>query len=35
VYELKKKRNVNMRRAAMILAVERVAEAVSLRGIYP
>jgi glutamate dehydrogenase (NAD(P)+) len=35
VYELAIKRKVNMRRAAMMLAVERVAEAVSLRGIYP
>ena len=35
VYELAKKRKVGMRRAATILGVERVAEAVELRGIYP
>ena len=35
VYEISKKRNVDMRRAATILGVERVAEAVELRGIYP
>jgi glutamate dehydrogenase (NAD(P)+) len=35
VYELSTERKVDMRRAATILGVERVAEAVSLRGIYP
>ena len=35
VYEVSKERKVDMRRAATILGVERVAEAVELRGIYP
>lgn len=35
VYGISKERKVDMRTAASILGVERVAEAVSLRGIYP
>lgn len=35
VYEVSKDRKVDMRRAATILGVERVGEAVELRGIYP
>jgi len=35
VYQVSKERKVDMRRAATILGVERVAEAVELRGIYP
>ena len=35
VYEISKKRNITMRAAASMLAVERVVEAVNLRGIYP
>ncbi|MCD6309850.1 MAG: Glu/Leu/Phe/Val dehydrogenase [Candidatus Eremiobacteraeota bacterium] len=35
VYEISKKYNVNMRLGAYILAVDRVAEAIRLRGIYP
>ncbi|MCL5038003.1 MAG: Glu/Leu/Phe/Val dehydrogenase [Chloroflexi bacterium] len=35
VYEIHKKYNVNMRLAAYVLAVGRVAEALKLRGIYP
>lgn len=32
---MSKKYNVGMRRAAYLLAVERVAEAIRVRGIYP
>lgn len=35
VYNTSKKRKVDMRTAASLIAVERVAEAVTLRGIYP
>jgi glutamate dehydrogenase/leucine dehydrogenase len=35
VYETAKKYNVHMRTAAYILAVNRVAEATRLRGIFP
>jgi glutamate dehydrogenase/leucine dehydrogenase len=35
VYEVSRDRKVDMRRAATIMGVERVAEAVELRGIYP
>ncbi|TET49317.1 MAG: glutamate dehydrogenase, partial [Actinomycetota bacterium] len=35
VYGISEERKVDMRTAASILGVERVAEAVSLRGIYP
>ena len=35
VYEISKSRKVDMRKAANILGIGRVAEAVRLRGIYP
>ncbi|MHA1506922.1 MAG: Glu/Leu/Phe/Val family dehydrogenase [Candidatus Asgardarchaeia archaeon] len=35
VYEIHKKENVDMRSAAYILAIKRVAEAIKMRGIYP
>jgi Glutamate dehydrogenase/leucine dehydrogenase len=35
VYNTSQKKRVNMRTAASLIAVERVAEAVTLRGIYP
>jgi glutamate dehydrogenase (NAD(P)+) len=35
VYEISQKHKVNMRQAAYILAVRRVADSVRLRGIYP
>jgi len=35
VYNASQKKKVNMRTAASLIAVERVAEAVTLRGIYP
>jgi len=35
VYNTSQKRKVDMRTAASLIAVERVAEAVTLRGIYP
>ncbi|MHA1626861.1 MAG: Glu/Leu/Phe/Val family dehydrogenase, partial [Candidatus Asgardarchaeia archaeon] len=35
VYEIHEKENVDMRSAAYILAIKRVAEAIKMRGIYP
>jgi glutamate dehydrogenase (NAD(P)+) len=35
VYEIHRKHQVNMRTAAYILAIDRVAEAKRLRGIFP
>jgi glutamate dehydrogenase (NAD(P)+) len=35
VYEMARKYNCNMRMAAYVLAIQRVAEAIKLRGIYP
>jgi len=35
VLQTSKEKKVNMRVAALILAIERVAEATKLRGIYP
>ena len=35
VYKIAKEKNVNMRLAANMLAIDRVAKAVSMRGIYP
>jgi glutamate dehydrogenase/leucine dehydrogenase len=34
-YELSKKKNIDMRRACMAIAVKRVVEAFELRGIWP
>jgi len=35
VYEISKNRKVDMRKAANILGIGKVAQAVKLRGIYP
>ncbi len=35
VYSLSRKKKLNMRTAAMILAVKKVADAISVRGLYP
>jgi len=35
VYRIHKERNVSMRRAALMLAIERVADATRVRGLYP
>ena len=35
VYNVHKNKKIDMRTAASMIAVERVAEAVNLRGIYP
>ncbi len=35
VYRVSCKKKVNMRKAALMLAVERVAEATKVRGLYP
>lgn len=35
VYRISEERKVNMRKAAYILAIERVAEATRIRGLYP
>jgi len=35
VYEIHKKRDVSMRKATLILAIERVADATKVRGLYP
>jgi len=35
VYDISKKYKVDMRKAAYILAIGRVAEATNIRGLYP